>query len=64
MIIPTHKLVLMLCLYLYHPDYKESEWVIKFNSLSMESGQPGPYSPYKLWLQEELHNTSVENHVA
>ena len=54
----------MLCLYLYHPDYKESEWVIKFNSLSMESGQPGPYSPYKLWLQEELHNTSVENHVA
>ena len=24
-----------------------SEWVIKFNSLSRDSGQRGPYSPYK-----------------
>ena len=24
-----------------------SEWVIKFNRLSVDSGQPGPYSPYK-----------------
>ena len=24
-----------------------SEWVIKFNGLSLDSGQRGPYSPYK-----------------
>ena len=25
----------------------KSEWAIKFNSLSGDSGQRGPYSPYK-----------------
>ena len=36
--------------YLYIPPtclfYKVSEWVIRFNSLSGDSGQRGPYSPY------------------
>ena len=27
---------------------RQSEWVIKFNGLSGDSGQQGPYSPYKL----------------
>ena len=29
-------------------DIMNTEWVIKFNSLSGDSGQRGPYSPYKL----------------
>ena len=30
--------------------WESSEWVIKFNGLSEDSGQRGPYSPYKLTL--------------
>ena len=33
---------------------KPSEWVIKFNGLSGDSGQWGPYSPYKLCNRSQV----------